>query len=312
MIAGIAGSVFVIAVNGWMNNPTGFDARADGEVTDVEPFEALFNTNLWHEVVHMYLAGFIVAGVPRRRRLRRGVAEGQARPLSPRRADRPAGGRLPRGAGAAGVGDWAARTVAEDQPTKLAALRGSRQDDRGRRRSPSAASTTTARSTAGSRSPTGSRCSPTTTPTRPCRASTPSRPTTGRRSAVVRNAFQVMVGDRHRAGGCSRPSTCSPGSGAARLPRSKWFYRPSCSPGPAALVALIAGWITTEVGRQPWIVYEVMRTEEAVTGAEGIPVGYATLGARLPRRWRAVVFLLLRRLARQPESRQELRRRRGR
>ena len=35
--------------------------------------------------------------------------------------------------------------------------------------------------------------------------------------------------------------------------------------GPLSLVALIAGWITTEVGRQPWIVYEVMRTEQAVT-----------------------------------------------
>jgi cytochrome bd ubiquinol oxidase subunit I len=40
---------------------------------------------------------------------------------------------------------------------------------------------------------------------------------------------------------------------------------------------LIAGWVTTEVGRQPWVVYGVMRTEEAVTGADGIAVGYATL-----------------------------------
>ena len=47
--------------------------------------------------------------------------------------------------------------------------------------------------------------------------------------------------------------------------------------GPLSLVALLAGWITTEVGRQPWIVYRVMRTSDAVTGASGIPVGYATL-----------------------------------
>ena len=47
--------------------------------------------------------------------------------------------------------------------------------------------------------------------------------------------------------------------------------------GPLAVVALIAGWVTTEVGRQPWVVYGVMRTEEAVTAADGIPVGYATL-----------------------------------
>ena len=56
-----------------------------------------------------------------------------------------------------------------------------------------------------------------------------------------------------------------------RLPKAKWFYRAVVLAGPSAFVALIAGWITTEVGRQPWIVYGVMRTEEAVTGAEGMP-----------------------------------------
>jgi cytochrome d ubiquinol oxidase subunit I len=46
-----------------------------------------------------------------------------------------------------------------------------------------------------------------------------------------------------------------------------------------SVVALIAGWVVTEVGRQPWVVYRVMRTSQAVTGANGIPVGYATLAA---------------------------------
>jgi cytochrome bd ubiquinol oxidase subunit I len=40
---------------------------------------------------------------------------------------------------------------------------------------------------------------------------------------------------------------------------------------------LIAGWVTTEVGRQPWVVYRVMRTDQAVTSASGIPVSYAVL-----------------------------------
>jgi len=53
-------------------------------------------------------------------------------------------------------------------------------------------------------------------------------------------------------------------------------YRGVVAAGPLAFVALVAGWITTEVGRQPWIVYKVMRTTEAVTGAKGIPVGYAS------------------------------------
>jgi cytochrome d ubiquinol oxidase subunit I len=42
-------------------------------------------------------------------------------------------------------------------------------------------------------------------------------------------------------------------------------------------VALIAGWTTTEVGRQPWVVYGFMRTPEAVTAAPGLPAGYAVL-----------------------------------
>jgi cytochrome d ubiquinol oxidase subunit I len=64
-----------------------------------------------------------------------------------------------------------------------------------------------------------------------------------------------------------------------RLPDSPWFYRVLVLAGPLSLVALIAGWVTTEVGRQPWVVYHVMRTSQAVTGASGIPVGYGTLAA---------------------------------
>ncbi len=62
-----------------------------------------------------------------------------------------------------------------------------------------------------------------------------------------------------------------------RLPTSRWFYRALVLAGPLSVVALIAGWITTEVGRQPWVVYDVMRTSEAVTGANAIPVGYVSL-----------------------------------
>ena len=47
--------------------------------------------------------------------------------------------------------------------------------------------------------------------------------------------------------------------------------------GPLSVVALIAGWITTEVGRQPWIVYQFMRTEDAVTSADSLELAYAVL-----------------------------------
>jgi len=115
---------------------------------------------------------------------------------------------------------------------------------------------------------------------------------------VVRIAFQTMV---------------SIGTGLAllgavffltwlrkrRLPRSPWFYRAVMAAGPLSFVALIAGWITTEVGRQPWIVYRVMRTTQAVTSADGLEVGYAVLVAVYLSLGAGVIWLL-RRLTRRP------------
>jgi cytochrome d ubiquinol oxidase subunit I len=84
------------------------------------------------------------------------------------------------------------------------------------------------------------------------------------------------------------------------IPKTKWFLRAVALSGVSAIVALECGWIITEVGRQPWIVYNVMRTSDAVTHADGIWVTfslvlalYVALGATLiitlramSRRWR--------------------------
>ena len=54
--------LMVISVNAWMNHPSGF-RLSGGEAVDVDPVAALFgNSYLWHEVIHMYLAAYIVAG----------------------------------------------------------------------------------------------------------------------------------------------------------------------------------------------------------------------------------------------------------
>jgi cytochrome d ubiquinol oxidase subunit I len=84
-----------------------------------------------------------------------------------------------------------------------------------------------------------------------------------------------------------------------RLPLSKWFYWAVVVSGPAATVALIAGWVTNEVGRQPWVVYHVMTTAQSVTGASGIPVGYTVLVVTYVAVAGALVWIL-RRLARSP------------
>jgi cytochrome d ubiquinol oxidase subunit I len=85
------------------------------------------------------------------------------------------------------------------------------------------------------------------------------------------------------------------------IPQTNWFLRATAVSGAAAIVALECGWIVTEVGRQPWIVYQVLRTEDAVTQADGVKVSlavvfllYACLGTAtvlvlraMARRWRA-------------------------
>ena len=85
------------------------------------------------------------------------------------------------------------------------------------------------------------------------------------------------------------------------FPESRWFLRAVAVSGVLAVIALECGWIVTEVGRQPWIVYNIMRTSDAVTNASGIWVTfglilalYVALGTALivvlramSRRWRS-------------------------
>ena len=298
VITGFTGSLMVIAVNGWMNDPTGFTIE-NGVVSDVQPFQALFNDNLWHELIHMYLAGYVVAGFVvagvyawawlrgRRDRYHRTamvVALSVASLAAPVQVL---------------VGDWAARTVAENQPTKLAALEGLGpttkgapihilglyDDDSGEVRT-------------GIELPKMLSLLAFHDPNATVKGLEEVPPDDRPPVNVVRFSFQTMVGI---------------GTGMAllglvyltvwwrrrRLPGSVWFYRAVVAVAPLSVVALICGWITTEVGRQPWIVYRVMRTSEAVTGAGGIPLGYGFLVA-VYLALGAVAFVMLRRLARHP------------
>ena len=54
------------------------------------------------------------------------------------------------------------------------------------------------------------------------------------------------------------------------LPRTKWFLRAAAVAGVASIVAMEAGWVVTEVGRQPWIVFDYMKVEEAATENDGV------------------------------------------
>jgi cytochrome d ubiquinol oxidase subunit I len=61
-----------------------------------------------------------------------------------------------------------------------------------------------------------------------------------------------------------------------RVPDDRWLLRAVLVAGPLGFIAIEAGWIVTEVGRQPWIIYGVMRTSEAVTPMPGLVVPFVT------------------------------------
>jgi cytochrome d ubiquinol oxidase subunit I len=298
VISGFTGSLFVIAVNGWMNHPSGFVLR-DGKATHINAFHALFvNPYFWHELVHMYIAGYIVTGFV--------VAAFYA--VAHLRGHR---GRYERAALAIPltvaalaspvqvlVGDWAAREVATMQPVKLAAFEGLAHTTRGAPEHLLGWYEADGRIVWGIRIPrllsTLAFHNPNATvkglDTVPARDRPPVN--------GVRFAFQAMVAcGTFLAMLGIMTLLCRWRRG--RLPESRWFYRAVVLAAPVSLMALIAGWVATELGRQPWVVYGVMRTSQAVTGAGGIPVGLGTLaaiyvGAYLTLAW------ALRRIARAP------------
>jgi cytochrome d ubiquinol oxidase subunit I len=298
IVAGMTGSLFVIAVNGWMNHPVGFDV-VDGQVTNVRPWAALFNENFWHEFVHMYFAaymvsGFLVAAVYARAWLRgersRYVRAGLVVPLTIAALTAPA---------QVIVGDWAGRTVAQLQPTKLATFEGLAETTAGAPFHIGGWYEADGEIKAGIKIPkllsVLAKHDPDATV-----EGLDAVPPEDRPGPVntVRFAFQTMVGigtllaalGIFYAGLWWRE---------ARLPRSVWFFRLVVAAGPLAVVALLAGWITTEVGRQPWIVYQVMRTEDAVTDAGGLPIAFTAV-ALVYLALVVVVIWLLRRLASRP------------
>ena len=298
IFAGFTGSMMVIAVNAWMNNPSGFELR-QGDAVDVEPWGALFaNSHLWHELVHMYLAAYIVAGflvagcyavMWLRGQRTRYVRTALVVPLVAAAVATPA--QLV-------VGDWAAREVSENQPIKLATLEGVGQSERG------------APVHLGGWYEDGEVKGGIAIPKLLSLLAfhDPDAKVQGLDSVpredqpgpinVVRFAFQAMVLIGSALAGLA-VWFLVPWLRRRRLPESRWFYRAVVAAGPLAVVALISGWIVTEVGRQPWVVYGVMRTEEAVTGADGILVGYAALAA-VYAGLGVITWWVLRRIARSP------------
>lgn len=296
VIAGVASAWFVVTANAFMNQPQGFD-WVDGQALNPDPLAAMFNPATPVQTTHMILAAFMVTGF--------GVASVYAWCLLKGKQDRyhRLGFLIPFVLAAVitpvqiVVGDWAARFLAEYQPVKLAAIEGQYETQRGAPLSIGgiivddelryAIEIPKGLSLLGKHDPNAEMLGLNDVPA-------DERPPV----PPVRYAFQVMVGigtgllllgawfalsyRRHR-----------------KVPESRWFLWAALAAGPAAAVALEAGWIVTEVGRQPWIVYGVMRVDEAVTAAPNIRYGYWALIVIYTALTAGTVFVL-RRLAGAP------------
>jgi cytochrome d ubiquinol oxidase subunit I len=298
VITGLGGAFSVVAVNSWMNQPQGF-APTTGKVTSVEPMKVIFNPAVPYEVPHMILAAYLVTGFL--------VASIYAVGMLRGRRDRihRLGLLIPLTVACIAtpiqfaVGDTAARAIAKDQPIKFAGMECVEQT-----------STDVTEYIFGRCTSSGVKggigipgfdsflvgWSTSTQVIGLDSVPADDRPPD---NTMLHWAFDAMVGI------CSVLILLGIWLGVGwwrkrDFPQSRWFLRATAVSGVASVVALECGWIVTEVGRQPWIVYNVMRTSDAVTQASGIGVTFAAiiglyvvLGATLvitlramSRRWR--------------------------
>ena len=274
-LSGLASAVFVVTANAWMNAPTGFDV-VGGRVVNVDPVAAMLNPAAAQQIVHMVLAAYVATGF--------GVAGVHAFFLLRDRTSgfhrRACAIALCMGAVAIPLqvlsGDVIARMVARRQPPKFAAMEG------------------LFRTQAGAPLTLGGLPDETTGEVRfaihvPRGLSLlahhdPEAVVIGLDQfpredwpnvLAVHLGFQVMVA-------CGMAllalAACAAWLAWRRggLPDSRWFLRALVAATPLGFIAIEAGWMVTEMGRQPWIIYGVMRTADAVTPMPGLAVPFAT------------------------------------
>jgi cytochrome d ubiquinol oxidase subunit I len=274
VIAGIFGAISVVSANAWMNAPAGFTLDSNGNVVQVIPVQVIFNASMPWQAAHMVIAAYLVGGFL--------IASVYATAMLRGRRDRYhyLGFLIPFTVGAImtpiqlGIGDGLARWVYANQPVKFAAIElvpttssdvpetllGHLNADgtvTGGLPIPGLASWLSDPSTGKATVVQGLDTVP------------PDQRPTIRETNIVHLAWDIMVGFGTLLFLLAVWYALS-WIFRRRMPQTKWFLRAAVVAGPAAVITLEAGWVVTEVGRQPWIVYNLMRVEEAVTANPGV------------------------------------------
>jgi cytochrome d ubiquinol oxidase subunit I len=303
-VSGAASAVFVVIANAWMNSPAGFDL-VNGQPVNVDPIRAMMTPAAFPQVLHMVLAayaatGFAVAGIHALLLLRDPRNAFHRRALSV---------ALLVGAPAALVqpisGDVSARYVARWQPTKLAAMEGQFRSERGAPLRIGGIPDEAARETRYAiEIPYGLSLLAFHDPHALVRGLEAFPVGDWPPVALVHFGFQVMVGLGTYMALISLWAIIA----AWRrhdLAGDRWLMRAVAIAAPMGFICIEAGWTVTEVGRQPWIIYGVLRTADAVTPMPGLIVPftiftllYCVLGA-------IVVVLLYKQVVKSPRIREE-------
>jgi cytochrome d ubiquinol oxidase subunit I len=276
IVAGVASAFFVVCANAWMNTPTGFTVK-NGKLYHVNAWAAMFNPATGPETVHMILAALMVTGF--------GTASVYAVAMLGGKRDRyhRLGLMIPL-VGASiiapiqiGVGDWAAEMVGKYQPTKLAAIEALSTTTKGAREAvfgwyyggklhyslniPHGLSLLATHSW----NATIAGLDATTSALRPPLIN------------LVHLSFDSMVMIGFGLMGIGVWLAWSWWR-KHDIPGTRLFLAAVAVSGVAAVIAMELGWITTEVGRQPWIVYHVMLVASAVNPEPGVGYGVWVVG----------------------------------
>jgi cytochrome bd ubiquinol oxidase subunit I len=274
VLTGILGSISVVSANAWMNDPTGFTQDSSGKLIDVDPVSVIFNDAMPLMAAHMVIAAYVVGGFL--------VASVYAYAMLRGRGDRyhRVAFTIAFSVGAIatpiqmGVGDSLARWVYNNQPVKFAAIElvpetesdvpetllgrlNSDGDVTGGIEIPGLASWLSDPSTGKDTVVEGLDTVP-----------ADERPTTSQVN-TVHLAWDVMVGLGTLLFLLSLWYAAS-WLFKRRIPKSKLFLLAASGAGVASIVTMEAGWVVSEVGRQPWIVYEIMKVEDAATANTGV------------------------------------------
>ena len=260
--SGAASAFFVTLANAWMASPAGFEASA-GIPTEVRPFTAMFPPGWAHEVVHVLLSSYVATGFA--------VAGIHAVFLLRDRASafhRAALGIALAVGGAAALlqplsGDLSARQVAATQPVKLAALEGQFETVRGAPLRVGGLPDAERRETRFALEiPYGLSLLAFHDPHAEVKGLEAFPREVWPNTRLVHLAFQAMVGLGTLLAGISALHFAY---AARRREPPRLLLRAVALAGPAGFVALEAGWLVTEWGRQPFTVWGVLTTAASVT-----------------------------------------------